>query len=369
MAFGDIRERAPLNESTEQSFGARTLLVSEGHLLERRPYPSGLSVVIPCYNEEAMVPILEREISTFLRTLQCPAEVILVNDGSTDRTLERLVAWASRDARIAVLQLSRNFGHQAAASAGLEFARHQTVVLLDADLQDPLAIIHEMIDRYQAGFDVVYGQRIARAGETRFKRFTAWMFYRLMRALVDKRLPVDTGDFRLISRECLNDLLKLRECHRFLRGMVTWVGYPQTAVPYQRNPRAAGETKYPFHKMMRFAWTAATSFSTVPLNLSFVLGGLAGLFACEEVVRAIITAYEGRNLPGWTSLMVVTSAIGSAILFLLGVLGQYIGQIFEQAKDRPLYVISRVYDQEALERLMASGNSKIPNVNSHSSNK
>ncbi len=313
------------------------------HIITARPDPRLLSIVIPIYNESEVLPLLEKEVTAFLGTVSCACEVILVNDGSTDDSLDKLADWADRDTCVTVLQLSRNFGHQIAATAALDHARGDAAVLLDADLQDPLAVIHEMIARYREGYDVVYGQRMERGGEGLFKRSSAWLFYRIMRLLVYPELPVDTGDFRLVSRECLDQLLAMRECHRFLRGMVTWIGFPQIAVQYVRNPRAAGATKYPLRKMLRFAWTAATSFSTVPLNLSFVMAGAAGLFAVEELIRAFITAWRGQNVPGWTSLMVLTSALGSAILVLLGVIGQYVGKTYEQSKDRPLYLVSRVY--------------------------
>jgi glycosyltransferase involved in cell wall biosynthesis len=312
------------------------------HILEPRNFPGLLSLVIPCYNEEPVIPILRAEVTAFLSTLPCDAEVILVNDGSRDGTLRELSEWARADRRIKILHLSRNFGHQIASTAGMDQARGDAVVLIDADLQDPLEVIHRMIELYCEGYDVVYGRRGERQSESKVKLATAWLFYRLMRLLVYKDLPVDVGDFRLISRNCLNALRQMRECHRFLRGMVTWVGFPQTELVYQRQARRAGETKYPMRKMLLFAWTAATSFSSVPLNLSFLVGGVIGLFGVEEAIRAILAHLMGwYSVPGWTSLMVVTSLIGSALLVFLGVLGQYIGRIYEQAKDRPLYIGAR----------------------------
>lgn len=320
------------------------------HILEPRDFPKLLSLVSPCYNEEPTIPFLRAEITAFLDTLPCPTEVILVNDGSRDGTLRELTEWARADRRIKVLHLSRNFGHQIAATAGLDQARGDAVVLIDADLQDPLEVIHRMIELYRQGYDVVYGRRGQRQKESKTKLITAWMFYRLMRLMVYKDLPVDVGDFRLISRPCLDALNQMRECHRFLRGMVTWVGYPQTEVVYERAPRCAGETKYPMRKMLMFAWTAATSFSSVPLNLSFLVALIVGLFGVEEAVRAVVAHLMGNSVPGWTSLIVVTSLIGSAILMFLGVLGQYMGRIYDQAKDRPLYIVARRVNCEANER-------------------
>jgi polyisoprenyl-phosphate glycosyltransferase len=218
-------------------------------------------------------------------------------------------------------------------------------VLIDADLQDPLSVIHQMIDRYCEGYDVVYGQRAKRRGESALKRFTAWAFYRMMRAMVYRHLPLDTGDFRLISRQCLKGLQSMHETHRFLRGMVAWVGYPQCAVKYERAPRAGGHTKYPLHKMLFFAWTAATSFSILPLQASLLLGVLVGLAGIEEGIRAVLAVTLGwYTVPGWTSLMIVTCIIGSALLICIGILGQYTGKIYEQSKERPLYLVSRTYN-------------------------
>ena len=309
--------------------------------LQRRPYPVRLSLVIPMYNEEPMIALLRAQVIEFLREIAAEGEVILVNDGSQDGTLEKIAAWANQDSRVKVIHLSRNFGHQLAATAGLDYATGDAVVLIDADLQDPLTVIHAMIERYCEGYDVVYGQRESRQGESRFKVLTAWLFYRLMRLLVTQELPLDTGDFRLMSRECLNSLRRLRETHRFLRGMVTWVGFPQIAVRYQRMARAAGGSKYPLRKMLLFAWTAATSFSALPLKLALFMGITVGLFGLEEATRAFIENFRGHTITGWTSLMVVTSVIGSACLISIGILGEYVGRIYEQSKARPLYLVAR----------------------------
>jgi len=318
------------------------------HLLERRAYPTTVSLVIPMFNEQDVVEVLETEIGRFLAGLKCESDVVLVNDGSSDLTLPKVLEWAGRDPRVRVIHLSRNFGHQIAATAGLDFAWGDATVLLDADLQDPLPIIHDMIKKYCEGYDVVYGQREKRQGESILKRFSAWLFYRIMRSLVYKDLPVDSGDFRLLSRECLSGLKSMHETHRFLRGMVAWVGYPQCAVKYERLPRARGYSKYPMRKMLAFAATAATSFSTLPLKASLILGIVVGLFGVEEGLRAAIAAALGwYTVPGWTSLMVVNSIVGSALLISIGVLGQYVGKIYEQAKDRPLYLVARTFNASA----------------------
>lgn len=282
-----------------------------------------------------------------MREVKSETEILLVNDGSSDDTLARIADWASQDRRVKVIHLSRNFGHQIAATAGLDHASGDAVVLIDADLQDPVSVIHRMIERYCEGYDVVYGQRETRAGESPVKKLTAWMFYRLMRALVYKDLPVDTGDFRLISRQCLTGLRTMGETHRFLRGMIAWVGYPQCAVKYHRAPRAGGESKYPMRRMLAFAWTAATSFSALPLKISFVTGLIVGCFAVEEAIRAFLAVLlDWYAVPGWTSLMIVTSIIGSVLLISVGILGEYVGKIYEQSKHRPLYLVARTFNVE-----------------------
>jgi polyisoprenyl-phosphate glycosyltransferase len=309
-------------------------------LLKPRPDPALLSIVIPCFNEEQSLPLLEAEITRFVNASPYPCEIVLINDGSTDRTIELLVDWSHRDRRIKVLNLSRNFGHQLAATAGVDYATGDAVVLIDADLQDPLDVIHEMVAQYRNGYDVVNGQRIARAGENLFKKATAWIFYRVMRVFFLKSLPPDVGDFRLLSRRCVNSLCSMREFHRFLRGMVAWVGYPQVCVRYERHARVAGTTKYPLSKMIRLAWTAAVSFSPLPLRMSFVAAGLMALLAVEEAVRALVAYLSGSTVPGWTSLMIVTSMSSAVLLLTVGILGEYVARIFEEGKGRPLYIVA-----------------------------
>ncbi len=311
------------------------------YVLEARPYPKLLSIVVTVYNEEDSLPFLRRRLAGFLEGLPCLAEVILVNDGSSDESLRELTLWSKQDFRVRVLNLARNFGHQAAATAGLDQATGEAIVLMDADLQDPPEVILQMLDEYRKGYDVVYGQRVSRAGETAFKRLTAWAFYRIMRTLIHPDLPTDVGDFRLVSRNCLNALLSMREAHRFLRGMVAWVGFPQAFVPYARDSRVAGTTKYPLRKMLQFAWTAAVSFSPTPLRLSFAIGVLISAVGVFEAVNAIFRTIMGLYVvPGWTSLLLVNCLIGGAVLISIGVLGEYVGRIFEASKDRPLYVIA-----------------------------
>ena len=317
------------------------LMSAEPVLQPRRP-PSFISLVLPMFNEEEVLPFLRPRLTSFVDGFTCKVEVILVDDGSSDATLARIRAWATEDPRIVVLALSRNFGHQAAATAGLDHARGDAVVLMDADLQDPPELIHDMVRRYEQGYDVVYAQRIGREGESWFKKVTAWAFYRIMRRMVHHNLPADTGDYRLVSSECLQALREMKETNRFLRGMVAWLGFPQIAVQFVRPPRVAGETKYPLRKMIRFAWTAIVSFSPTPLRVTFMfsfvisaIGVMAGLYT----VAAIL--FSMPVVPGWTSLMLTLCLIGSCILMSIGVVGEYIARIYEEGKQRPLYVVNR----------------------------
>jgi dolichol-phosphate mannosyltransferase len=300
-----------------------------------------MSIVVPAYNEEEVLPVFRRRMTEFMDSLPCPVELLVVNDGSADGTLRLLAEWAAVEPRLKVLSLARNFGHQAAVTAGLDAAAGDAVVIMDADLQDPPEVVHEMLAKYREGYDVVYGQRAEREGETAFKKLTAWAFYRFMRTFIHKDLPADTGDFRLVSRACLDALKAMRETHRFLRGMVAWVGFAQTAVRFKRPARAAGETKYPLRKMVRFAWQAAVSFSPAPLRVSLGLGiavAFAGLgIGAWALVAALARWYVA---PGWTSIMVVMCLLCGAILISNGILGSYVGRIFEESKGRPLYVVS-----------------------------
>jgi glycosyltransferase involved in cell wall biosynthesis len=328
------------------------------YLLQERPYPSRLSLVIPLYNEEASAPFLCTAINNFMSEVSCDTEVILVNDGSTDSTLKTIAEWAACDARIKVVTLSRTFGHQAALTAGLDYATGDAIVTLDADLQHPLQVIHSMIERYCEGYDVIFGQRQVSPGETRFKRFTAWLFYRLMRIFIYRGLPVDSGDFRMLSRPCLNGLQEMRETHRFLRGMVAWVGFPQIGVRYRQMERVAGSTKYTIRKMVALAWTAATSFSALPLKISTTVGILVTLVGLAEGLHALLAVFfHWYIVPGWTSLIVLISVLGGTTLVSIGLLGEYVGKLYEQAKGRPLYLVSRTVNITA--RASANENSKV----------
>jgi polyisoprenyl-phosphate glycosyltransferase len=318
-------------------------------ILTPRHDPKLLSIVMPFYNEQDIFPLLRPQLTKFLDNSPYPCEVIAVNDGSSDQTIDLLVNWSQTDSRIKVLNLSRNFGHEYASTAGIDHASGEAIVLIDADLQDPLELIHRMVDQYRLGYDVVCGQRVARSGESVFKKFTAWFFYRCMRVFFLKALPQDVGDFRLMSRRCVDSLRSMRELHRFLRGMVAWVGYPQVCVPYEREARVAGVTKYSLRKMIRLAWTAAVSFSALPLRISFFGAGIMTLVAIEEAIRALIEYFSGKTVPGWTSLMVVLSMSNAALMIAVGILGEYVGRIYEEGKGRPLYLVADAWNLKQLE--------------------
>jgi dolichol-phosphate mannosyltransferase len=304
-----------------------------------------LSLVLPVYNEEALIPELDRRLRAFLAEVKDVGEaweVVFVNDGSTDTSLDQLKALAAREPRYRIISFSRNFGHQSAITAGIDRAEGDAVVVMDADLQDPPEVVSTMLERWRGGYDVVYGVREKRLGETWFKRATAAVFYRLLRALLGGvKIPADAGDFRLMSRAVVLTLRALREHNRFVRGMVAWVGFKQAAVTYPRPARFAGETKYPFRKMLRFAIDGITSFSSVPLRIATWLGIAAGLIGIATAAFVIYVKLSGgRVVQGWTTIMMAVAFGSSAQLLMTGILGEYVGRIYEEVKRRPLYVVA-----------------------------
>lgn len=303
-----------------------------------------LSVVIPIFNEEAIIDELERRLIAMIGSIPTVGdawEVILVNDGSRDASLELLRGVAARDPRFKVLSFSRNFGHQMAITAGVDRADGQAVIVMDADLQDPPEVIREMVAEWRNGYDVVYGVRRSRAGETLFKKATAAVYYRVLRAMLGIDIPVDAGDFRLMSRPVVLALRALRERHRFVRGMVAWVGFRQCAVEYDRQARFAGETKYPLRKMIRFAVDGITSFSVLPLRIATWLGAVAGFVAVIAGLWAVyVRFFVSGVVPGWTTIMIFVAFGTSAQLLMIGILGEYVGRIYEELKRRPLYITS-----------------------------
>lgn len=306
-----------------------------------------LSVVVPVYNEAAGLDALHERLTSTLQRAALPYEIVLVDDGSRDGSWERMTELARRDPRLVLVRLSRNFGHQIAITAGLDHARGEAVVVMDADLQDPPEVVPRMIERWRAGYDVVYGRRERRLGEGLFKRGTAAVFYRLVRRLTAVDIPADTGDFRLMSRRAVDALRTLQERNRFVRGMVAWVGFRQTALDYVREARHVGETKYPVRKMVRFAGDAIFSFSHVPLRVATWLGLASSLVAFGYAVYAILARLLGwPTVQGWASLMVAIIFLGGVQLISLGVIGEYIGRIYDEVKARPLYLTQAVVRSE-----------------------
>lgn len=302
-----------------------------------------LSVVVPCFNEEDGINELYRRVVAVCESQVGDSyELVLVNDGSRDATWRLIGALSRNDRHVVGINLSRNHGHQLALSAGLQMCRGERVFILDADLQDPPELLPQMMARMDDGCDVVFGQRIKREGETAFKKATAFVFYRLLNRIVDIDIPRDTGDFRLMSRRAVNVLNSMPEHHRFIRGMVSWIGLRQEALPYERAARFAGETKYPLAKMIRFALDAITGFSIRPLRIASYSGLVFGFITLLLLAYVIINYFAGHSVEGWTSLAVIVLALGSAQLFVAGVLGEYLGRLYIESKGRPLYVIQEV---------------------------
>ena len=307
-----------------------------------------LSIVVPLYNEELVLHELYERLTAMIERAQLRCEVIMVNDGSRDGTMEIARRICRMDARFKLIGLSRNFGHQMAVTAGLDNASGDAVVIIDADLQDPPEVIPEMVEKWQAGNDVVYGVRSRRAGETLFKRVSASLFYRLLRRATNVDIPVDTGDFRLMDRAVVDQLRDMRERFRFLRGMVSWVGFRQTKVEYERAARFAGETKYPLPKMLRFAIDGMLSFSHVPLKFASMFGFLASAIAFLALAYGIVIRFffPERAIAGWASVFVAVLFIGGVQLICIGILGEYLGRMYDEVKRRPLYIAQELLNFE-----------------------
>jgi glycosyltransferase involved in cell wall biosynthesis len=301
------------------------------------------SLVIPAHNEEGVVKELAARLVEVMDALDGDAEAILVDDGSRDRTYELMLDAARADPRFRLIRLSRNFGHQIALTAGVDLAAGDAVIVLDADLQDPPEVVLELTARWREGYDVVYAVRDVREGETRFKRATASWFYRALNRISEVQVPVDVGDFRLVDRRVLDVFSTMRESNRFVRGMFAWIGLSQTGVVYARHERFAGETKYPLRRMLRFAATGVISFSSAPLRAALDLGFFVSFVAFALGIWSVIVKLAGLyHVPGWTSIVVVTTFIGGIQLIVLGVVGEYIGDIHDEVKRRPLYVIGEL---------------------------
>jgi dolichol-phosphate mannosyltransferase len=298
------------------------------------------SFVVPIYNEEETLPELERRLSAVLDRLDAPAEAILVDDGSRDRSHELLLDLSGRDPRFKILGFTRNFGHQIAITAGLDRASGDAVVIMDGDLQDPPELVFDMIARWREGYEVVYAIRQDRQGEAAWRRGAMWLFYRLLRRLVDVEIPPDAGDFRLVDRRALDEVRRMRENNRYVRGLFAWIGFRQIGVPYQRDPRFAGTTKYPLRKLMKLAADGVIGFSNLPLRAAMTVGFVVSATSFVFGLVAIGLRLAGAGIvPGWASVVVVVSFLGGVQLVVTGMVGVYVGRIYEEVKGRPLYIV------------------------------
>lgn len=299
-----------------------------------------ISVVVPVYNEEQVVFESYKRLKRVLDGLDESYELIFVNDGSRDATPVIIQCICDTDPTVRFIDFARNFGHQTAITAGMEYAAGEAVVVIDADLQDPPEVIPAMIAKWREGYDVVYGRRAERVGETFFKRFTSAAFYRVLQNLTDVDIPVDTGDFRLIDRKVCDALKRVKERNRYVRGIISWLGFRQTGVEFVRDRRFAGETKYPLKKMLRFAFDAITSFSYKPLKLSSYVGVTVSLGSFAYLLVVLyLKLFTTTTVTGWASSMAVALFFNGIVLLMLGIIGEYIGRIYDEAKGRPLYVV------------------------------
>jgi len=300
-----------------------------------------ISVVVPLYNEELVIDEMHTRITSVMDNAKLDYELVMVNDGSTDKTLELAKKICEKNKRIKLVSFSRNFGHQIAITAGMEKASGDAVVVIDADLQDPPEVIVDMVNKWKEGYQVVYGVRKKREGESFYKLMTAKIFYRLLRKLTSVDIPVDVGDFRLMDSNVTKEFLRMREQHRFIRGMVSWVGFRQCKVEYVREARYAGETKYPFRKMLNFALNGIFSFSQTPLKISsafgFICAGISFLMICYGFFEKVF--YPETTIHGWTSVFVAIMFVGGVQLMSIGILGEYIGRMYDELKARPLYIV------------------------------
>jgi dolichol-phosphate mannosyltransferase len=302
--------------------------------------PVTISIVAPIYNELENLPELVRRVGAVMNASRESWELLLVDDGSSDGSTEAILALAKKDRHIRPLIFARNFGHQVAITAGWDHARGDAVVIIDADLQDPPEVIPELIARWREGYEVVYAVRAEREGETWFKKFTAAMFYRIVHRITDVKIPVDTGDFRLMDRKVVDVLKTMRERHRFPRGMSAWVGFRQVGVPYRRSARFAGVTKYPFRKMLKLALNGITSFSYFPLQLATYFGFASAGLAAVAIPAVVVMRLVGSHFfEGQATTLIAVLFLGGVQLISLGVLGEYIGRLYDEAKGRPLYIL------------------------------
>lgn len=319
------------------------------------------SIIIPMFNEEAVIQETYRRIKKVMGITGEPYELIFVNDGSTDNCAQMIEEYSYWDESVKLIDLSRNFGHQVAITAGMDYALGDAVVIIDADLQDPPELIPEMIAEWKQGYQVVYAKRIKRNGESLFKKWTASLFYRVLRYSTDISIPVDTGDFRLMDRRVCDELKRLPEKNRFVRGLVSWVGFRQKAIEYEREERLAGETKYPFRRMLKLSLDGITSFSYKPLKLAGVLGALLSASGFLYLMYVLfLVLFTDSAVKGWASMIGITLTFNGFVLLMLGILGEYVGRIYDESKGRPLYIVQEFYSgrpqQSAQEQRVASLN-------------
>lgn len=297
------------------------------------------SIVIPAYNEQEVIEESYKRLKSVMEQTGEDFELIFVNDGSRDKTIDILNEISEKDKNVKILNFSRNFGHQTAISAGMDYASGNAIVVIDADLQDPPEVILQMIEKWKEGYEVVYGKRLKRKGESFFKKITAKVFYRFLHSMTDIDIPVDTGDFRLMDKKVCDVMRSFTEKNRYVRGLVSWVGFKQYALEYVREERFAGETKYPLRKMIKFASDGIISFSFKPLKIAEYIGCTISALSFIYLIIVIIQKLFGYTVQGWASLLSVSLFFNGIILFMLGIIGEYIGRIYDEAKNRPLYVI------------------------------
>ncbi|MEN8906445.1 MAG: glycosyltransferase family 2 protein [Clostridiales bacterium] len=298
------------------------------------------SLVVPLFNEEKVIDESYNKVTNVMESIEELYEIIFVNDGSVDLTEQIAKDICKKDKRIKLINFSRNYGHQAAITAGMNNSKGKAIIVIDADLQDPPEIIVKMVEKWKQGYDVVYGKRIQREGETFFKKITASIFYRILRYMTDFDIPVDTGDFRLIDKRVNEALKTIGERNRYIRGLISWLGFKQTYVEYVRKERFAGETKYPLKKMMKFALDAITSFSFKPLRLASYMGIALSLVSFIYLTVVIYTKlFTDKAFTGWASTLAVSLLFNGIILIILGIMGEYIGRLYDEVKARPLYII------------------------------
>ncbi|WP_128894890.1 glycosyltransferase family 2 protein [Longirhabdus pacifica] len=302
-----------------------------------------ISVVIPAFNEEEVIEQCYDALTKVMRATERPYELIFVNDGSKDKTKEIITRYCHEDHHVKLINFSRNFGHQVAITAGMEHAQGEAIVVIDADLQDPPHLILSMMEKWEEGYEVVYAKRSSRKGETKFKKWTAACFYRMLSKMTEVHIPLDTGDFRLIDRKVKEVMSRMKEKNRFVRGLVSWVGFKQTAIEYEREERFAGETKYPLKKMLRLSMDAITSFSYKPLlmtvYLGFMLSGASFVYLLYVLYMRLFT---DSTVTGWSSMVSINLFFFGFTFIMLGIMGQYIARIYDETRDRPLYIIDTI---------------------------